>query len=188
VTTVLDHFKGDSLNAWKNKVGEIEANRVKNVAAARGTRFHSLMEEYICNNDNSMKGLMPDMAHSFRKILPYLNRIDEVYYVECQLYSEKLKIAGRTDVVCTYDGTLSILDFKTSTKTKREDWIQNYFEQATCYSLMLQELTGLEAKQIIVLIAVDDAEPQCFVKNRKDYIHSLVNKIETYHKDVTNVS
>ena len=51
VTTILSatqsQEKQDSLNRWKAKVGEKEAERVKNVAATRGTKMHSILEGYI---------------------------------------------------------------------------------------------------------------------------------------------
>ena len=183
VTTFLSHFKGDSIAKWRAKVGEEEANRVSSRASRRGTKFHSLMESYISNQEKDSflnENVMPDMKLAFKQMLPIVNRIDNVHYLETMLYSETLGLAGQVDCIAEFDGVPSVIDFKTSLRTKREEWILNYFEQCTCYSLMYEEMTGIKAKQIVVLISVDNEEPQVFVKQRKDYIPELVNKIKTF--------
>ncbi len=182
VTTFLSHFKGDSIQKWRKKVGEEEANRISQRASTRGTKFHSLMESYISNQEGFLNdSVMPDMKLAFRNMLPIVNRIDNVHYLETMLYSETLGLAGQVDCIAEFDGIPSVIDFKTSLKEKREEWILNYFEQCTCYSLMYEEMTGIKAKQIVVLISVDKrVEPQVFVKQRKDYIPELVNKIKTF--------
>jgi len=187
VTTFLSHFKGDSIAKWRAKVGEEEANRVSARASRRGTQFHSLMESYIKNEEKSTyltKDLTPDMKVSFRNMLPTLERIDNIHYVEAMLYSEAIGMAGQVDCIAEFDGVTSIIDFKTSLKPKKEEWILNYFEQCTCYSLMYEEMTGIQAKQIVVLISVDhEIHPQIFVKNRKDYITELARKVVSFRNE-----
>jgi PD-(D/E)XK nuclease superfamily len=187
VTTFLSHFKGDSIKKWRAKVGEEEANRISGRASRRGTKFHSLMESYISNQEKDSflnENVMPDMKVAFNNMLPVVNRIDNVHYLETMLYSETLGLAGQVDCIAEFDGVPSVIDFKTSLKEKREEWILNYFEQCTCYSLMYEEMTGIKAKQIVVLISVDNRiEPQVFIKQRKDYIPELVNKIKQFRME-----
>jgi genome maintenance exonuclease 1 len=188
VTTFLSHFKGDSIQKWRRKVGEEEANKISARASRRGTKFHSLMESYISNEKGFLaeKDVMPDMQNAFLNMKPTVDRIDNVHYLETMLYSETLGLAGQVDCIAEFDGVPSIIDFKTSLKTKREDWILNYFEQCTCYSLMYEEMTGIKAKQIVVLISVDhEPEPQVFVRNRSDYVPELANKIKTFRLEHT---
>ena len=183
VTTFLSHFKGDSIAKWRKKVGEEEANKISGRASRRGTKFHSIMESYISNQEKSSflnDNVMPDMKMAFNQMLPIVNRIDNVHYLETMLYSETLGLAGQVDCIAEFDGVPSVIDFKTSLKLKREEWILNYFEQCTCYSLMYEEMTGIKAKQIVVLISVDNEDPQVFVKQRGDYIPELVNKIKQF--------
>jgi genome maintenance exonuclease 1 len=182
VTTFLGHFKKESIMAWRKKVGEEEANRISGQAARRGTKFHSLMESYLGNEQNFLtEDIMPDMKQAFHDMVPTLDRIDNIHYIETMLYSEILGLAGQVDCIAEFDGVPSIIDFKTSNKLKREDWITNYFEQCTCYSLMYEEMTGIKAKQIVVLISVDgEMQPQVFVKNRKDYVPGLAEKIKEF--------
>jgi genome maintenance exonuclease 1 len=127
---------------------------------------------------------MPDMKQAFKDIQSTLNKIDNIHYIESPLYSEILGIAGRTDVIGEYEQVPSIIDFKTSLREKRESWIENYFEQGTAYSLMYEEMTGIQINQIVVIISVDGLDkPQVFVKDRIEYIDSLMTKIDAYHKE-----
>ena len=184
VTTFLSHFKGDSILKWRQKVGEEEANKISARASRRGTKFHSLMESYISNQEGFLdEKVMPDMKHAFNQFLPILDKVDNVHYLETMLYSEILGLAGQVDCIAEYDGVPSIIDFKTSLKPKREDWILNYFEQCTCYSLMYEEMTGIQCKQIVVMIAVDHHEPQVFVRNRRDYIPELARKVRQFRDE-----
>ena len=187
VTTFLSHFKGDSIAKWRKRVGDEEANRISARASSRGTKFHSLMESYIKNEEYSTyynDTLMPDMKQAFRNMLPTLERIDNVHYVEAMLYSEAIGLAGQVDCIAEFDGVTSIIDFKTSLKPKKEEWILNYFEQCTAYSLMYEDMTGIKARQIVVLISVDhEIHPQVFVKNRSQYVPELYNKIVQFREE-----
>ncbi len=184
VTTFLSHFKGDSIQKWRKKVGEEEANKISARASRRGTKFHSLMESYISNQEGFLnEDVMPDMRHAFNQFVPILDKVDNIHYIETMLYSEALGLAGQVDCIAEYDGVPSIIDFKTSLKPKREDWILSYFEQCTCYSLMYEEMTGIQCRQIVVLISVDHEEPQVFVKNRKDYVPELARKVKQFREE-----
>ncbi len=48
VTTILGATKNQQfLKEWKAKVGEQEAERIKNVSSARGTSMHKFLESYV---------------------------------------------------------------------------------------------------------------------------------------------
>lgn len=187
ITTVLGHYEKSGISKWRNKVGHSEANKISNRAATRGTKFHTLLEKYISNQpvkEILTEEVMPDMAKSFMDILPTVDRINNIHYSESTLYSEKLRVAGRTDVIGNFDDVLSVIDFKTAAKEKDEKYIQNYFEQATAYGEMYEERVGRPIGQIVVIIMVDHFElPQIFVRNKKDYIGSLKDKIEKFYKE-----
>lgn len=185
VTTFLSHFKGDSIAKWRRKVGEEEANKISARASRRGTKFHSLMESYISNQKGFLnEDVMPDMKQAFYDMQPIIDKIDNVHYLETMLYSEAIGLAGQVDCIAEYDGVLSVIDFKTSLKSKKEEWILNYFEQCTAYSLMYEDMTGIQARQIVVLISVDHEPPQVFVKRRTDYVKSLYDKIVQFREEM----
>jgi genome maintenance exonuclease 1 len=184
VTTVLGHFKKKSLIEWRNRIGNEQADAVMNRASTRGTKFHNMMEGYLRNEENFLDGVMPDMKQSFRDMQETLDLIDNIRYIESPLYSEKLGVAGRTDVIAEFGKTLSIIDFKTSTKQKKEQWIENYFEQGTAYALMYEELIGEPIDQIVILVSVDFMEhPQVFIRDKNQYIESLLEKIHLYKQE-----
>jgi ATP-dependent exoDNAse (exonuclease V) beta subunit len=96
------------------------------------------------------------------------------------LYSHKLRIAGRVDLIGMWNGKLSVIDFKTSTKQKEEENIQNYFMQCTAYALMFSELTGMWIDDIVVLIATEEGSPQIFERQIHDYQKPLMQYIDKY--------
>jgi hypothetical protein len=187
VTTLLGHFNKKKLAEWRNRVGHEEAQRISNRASTRGTKFHSLIERYLENKpikEVLHEDVMPDMRQAFIDIRPVLNRIDNIRYLECALYSTRMKIAGRTDAIADFDGQLSVIDFKTSTRLKSESYIQGYFEQTTAYAHMYEERVGTPIDQIVVIISVDqEPEPQVFVKSKELYSSSLFQKILDYYID-----
>ena len=72
-----------------------------------------------------------------------------------------------------YDGVLSIIDFKGSTRPKQEKDIENYFLQGTAYAIMWEEMTGQKVDQLVILISCDEGEVQVFKKNINDYKDTL---------------
>ncbi len=51
VTTILGKTKNQQfLKDWKAKVGEAEAERIKNLSSNRGTAMHKFLEHYITRN------------------------------------------------------------------------------------------------------------------------------------------
>lgn len=182
ITSVLGAFPKPALMEWRKRVGEEEANRISRKASTRGTALHLLCEKYLSNEEIDRWKFMPDALASFYAFKPLLHNINNIHKLEAPLYSPKLKVAGRTDCIGEYNGNISIIDFKTSTKEKKEEWIEDYFIQGCFYSLAYWELTGIFAKQIVILITVDDGNPQEFIKDTRDYIKPLISKIEKYYK------
>jgi len=177
VTTVLGENKDKTfLQKWIDTVGEEKAEQIKVQAGNRGTALHTICEDYLLNKDVYPEGVMPANIMTFSNLKPVLDtRVGKVFAVEAPLYSKKLNTAGRTDCIAEFDGVVSIVDFKTSLKPKKEEWIQDYFYQATCYSLMAEALTDLKIPQITIIITVDgQPEPQVFVKNKYLYVEKVL--------------
>ena len=184
VTTVLSHFKKKAMIDWRNRVGHEEADKISRRASIRGTKFHNMMEAYLRNEEHFLDGVMPDMKQSFRDAQETLDLIDNIHYIESPLYSEKLGVAGRTDCIAEFGKVLSIIDFKTSTRQKKEEWIDNYFEQGTAYALMYEELVGNTIDQIVIIISTDDSDrPQVFIRDKNQYIQNLLEKIHLYKQE-----
>jgi genome maintenance exonuclease 1 len=181
VTTVLSE-KTDktALFEWRKRVGNEEANKISVRAGRRGTSVHGIAERYVLNEENYYKKEVPANIDSFKQIKPIIDKnVDNIYGIELALFSKTLKAAGKTDLVAHYNGVPSIIDFKTSLKLKKEEWIENYFLQSTTYSMMFESLYKIQIPQIVIIIAVDHESPQVFVKERKQYVNKVIEIFTT---------
>lgn len=182
ITTLFGTLPKDGLKKWAERIGQEEADRITREAGFRGTHLHEICENYLSNKDNYTEN-QPDVSITlFNQLKPYLHRISKVYHLEAPVFSRKLRIAGRCDCIADFDGVPSIIDFKTSRKTKEKGWIKTYFMQATFYSIAYQELTGVKIPQIVLLFAQDDGDVQYFVESRDNYIKDLVELVKNNHK------
>jgi len=184
ITTVLSILSRESIAKWRKKVGNEEANRISHRASTRGTAVHAIIEKYINNEENFKDGYTPDIIGSFLDLKPILDgRIGRVFAQEAPLYSNHLGVAGRVDCVADFDGKLSIIDFKTSMKPKRKDWITNYFMQESAYAIMWEERTGRPVTQLVTIISVDNHDPQIFVEHRDTWVRPLRETIAQYNAE-----
>lgn len=143
--------------------------------------MHKLCEDYL--NNERVDYTDPLSFDMFNSLVPLLNQhVDNVHMQEVPLYSNYMQVAGRVDVVAEYDGRLSIIDFKTSSKEKKKEWIKGYFMQAACYAVMYEELTGIPVPQIVIMIAVEHDRPQVFIEKRNDHIYDFIRLRETFRE------
>jgi genome maintenance exonuclease 1 len=96
------------------------------------------------------------------------------------LYSDTLQLAGTVDCLAEYENELSVIDFKTSTKYKEKEYIESYFVQATCYSIMIEELFGIKAKQLVILFQTDDGESFVHKSKRSEWYETLLRMRKIY--------
>lgn len=179
VTTVMSIYNKKGIMEWRQRVGEAEANRISGKASRRGTKMHTVCENYLNNTD--LGKVMPDIMMMFRSIKPWLDdNVNNVHAIEAPLYSNHLRVGGRVDCISEFDGKLSIIDFKTSSKPKTEDKIKNYFMQCSAYAVMYEELTGIPVPRIVIIMAVEGSEPLLFVKKRNDYIDDFIELRDKY--------
>ena len=184
ITTVLSILSRDSIMKWRRRVGAEEANRISHRASTRGTAVHAIIEKYINNEENFKDGYTPDIISSFLDLKPIMDdRIGRVYAQEAPLYSNHLGVAGRVDCIADFDGKLSVIDFKTSLKPKRYDYITNYFMQEAAYAIMWEERTGRPITQLVTIISVDNNDPQVFIEHRDNWVRPLRETIEKYTEE-----
>ena len=182
ITTVLSILSEDHIRQWRARVGEEEANRISTRASRRGTAVHLIIEKYLDNEENYKDDFTPDVYGSFLSVRDILDdRIGRIYAQEAPLYSSHLGVAGRVDCVAEWDGKLSIIDFKTSKKFKKKEWITNYFIQETAYAIMWEERTGLPITQLVTLIAGDEG-PQVFIEHRDNWDKKLIETISEWKR------
>ena len=133
VTTVVNILNEKGIAEWRNKVGDYQANIISSQAANLGSRIHSIIEKYINNESDILDTATPQEKLMFGSVYSSLNRINNIYCQEAPLYSDLLKMAGRTDCIAEFDGIPSIIDFKTSRKDKK-----NTSNHTFCKALLIQ--------------------------------------------------
>ena len=184
VTTVISNNKKKQkgLAKWRKRVGKDKAAAISSRSASRGTKYHSIVEDYFNNElkiDEYKETPLPVfMFHNSKRAL---DRINNILLQEAALYSDHLEIAGRVDCIAEFDEKLSIIDFKTSATPKRENYWYDYFVQETAYACCLQELYGLTVKQLVTIVACENGETQVVIKPpKKEYLLKLIEYIDEY--------
>ena len=123
------------------------------------------MSNYIIKLKNEDKKIVD----TFNRLRFLLGNINNIVGLEIPLFSDLLRVAGTCDCIAEYNGKLSVIDFKTSRKPKKEEWIDDYYMQTFAYKLMFEEMTGIEIQQIVILVAcVESFDVQVFKKPAKD--------------------
>ena len=182
ISTICSFRNRKSIAEWRARVGAEEANKISRRATSVGTTVHSIVEDYLNNELDLDKYVDKHLAKIlFAQAKPLLNRIDNIHYQEAALYSHEFQIAGRVDCIAEFDGKLSIIDFKTSSKEKKEEWVEGYFVQETGYAKMYEERSGIKVEQIVTLITCQTGDTQVFVKNPDDYVPLLKDYISEYN-------
>ena len=190
ITTVLQRRKMEGLMEWRKKVGDDVANYIARTAAHRGTKVHHMCEDFL----NNMESDYPEKwAEHKKNFLPYvlfsqikpvlMQKVNNIFAQECGLYSDKYKVAGRVDCIGEYNGVPSIIDFKTSTKERNDDWNESYYIQASAYAEMFEERTGIEINQIVILVVTEDGIVQEFVKDKSEYLEKLIDAVDDFTTD-----
>jgi len=178
VTTVVGWEKSQFFKEWRKKNPK-ESRRVLN----RGNILHETIEDYLNNKKINLMSKPPTVAGLFMQMKSQLDEIGNIHALEVPLWSDTLGLAGRVDCVAEYNGELSIIDFKGSTREKYEAGIQNYFLQGTAYALMWQERTGTAIKKFHIIISNEDGKPcQVFTGDTMKYVKPLFDTIQKYHE------
>ena len=182
ITTILHETmaneKKESLQNWKEQ--EIAADYITQEAATIGTETHKLIENHINEVRQTDDVRLLSVAH-FNNLIPFLQKINNVHGTELRLYSNAMKLAGTSDCIASYDGELSIIDYKTKRSNQKEEWMTDHFIQGTAYAQMFKELTGIEAKQIVILVSSEKNSRMEFVKNTEDYKDLLTQRLNQYY-------
>ena len=179
ITSILAQQENLGLEAWKAKVGEKEAKRISQESARIGTAVHQMAEFYLSNYAVRLDKEEKKIMDTFNRLRFLLGNINNIVGLEVPLFSDLLRVAGTCDCIADYNNRLSIIDFKTSRKPKKEEWIDDYFMQTFAYKLMFEEMTGVEIQQIVILVAcIESFDVQVFKKPAKDadeWLKKLIN-------------
>ena len=174
VTTIIsktqDASKTESLDRWKARVGEVEAERIRNTAALRGTAMHTFLEHHIKGGNVLDLTDVGREASSMAKTIidKGFPDLQEIWGVECTVHYPGL-YAGQTDMCGIYQGRESIIDFKQSNKPKKAEWIDDYKLQLVAYATAHDQVYGTSIEQGVILMCTPDNFFQRFLVNGSEF-------------------
>lgn len=183
VTSVTGLHKKAGIEKWRKRVGEEEANRISSRAANRGTRIHTLCENYLLGNEIEV-----DMFdhHMWSQMKYWLEDVDNIHCLETPLWSDHLQVAGTVDCIGEFKGRLSVIDFKTSSRAKDRDDIHDYFMQCAAYSVAFEERTGIPIDRLVIIMGVDDGDSRIFIEKRDNWIGGF-KKLRLEYKNIKSI-
>jgi ATP-dependent exoDNAse (exonuclease V) beta subunit len=177
ITTVLSIQEKPELDNWRAAVGDEEADRVSRTATTNGTHIHNMAEAYIKNAsyDDLFKNANPLIRSRFLPLKKMLDKhVDNIFSTELKFYSNKLQVAGTTDLIAEFDGKLSIIDYKTSKRIKYPSEIKDYFIQSSVYAIMAYEMFGLEIRDIVIMMLVEGSHMIIFKEKVRNHIADYI--------------
>jgi len=193
VTTILSatipEEKKKSLDMWKQRVGDVEADKIKNEAANRGTAMHSIIEKYL---EGQGYLDLTDVGHQAHTMATQIienglkDKLSELWGIECCLYYPDLW-AGQTDVCGIYEDGEAIIDFKQSNKPKRKEWIGDYKLQLAAYALAHNEIYGTNIQKGVNLVCTKDNFFQKFVFEGEEFKqakYEWLKRVDQYYNQL----
>jgi hypothetical protein len=187
VTTILGNTKTEAtekaLASWRKRVGVEEAKLITKTAAARGTAMHSAIEATLSNEPFEIEKIAEPY---FESIMPVLMKVNNIRLIEGAVWHPN-GFAGSVDCVAEYNGVLSVIDWKTSDRTKNINWINDYFLQAAAYTAAVNRLYDLRIGQTVIAIAIAGQCPQVFKVDGRlllEYWETFNYRLKKYQSQV----
>ena len=187
VTTILGRTKNQQfLKDWKAKVGEQEAERIKNLSSRRGTSMHKFLEHYILGTGyDDLTELGQKAKAMAKKVIDIgLTPVEEYYGSEVTLHYPGL-YAGSTDLVCMHNGMETIVDFKQSNRPKQKEWVEDYYLQIAAYAMAHDYVYGSKIRQGVIMMCTPDLYYQEFKiqdSELREWKHKFLKRLDMYHE------
>jgi len=213
VTTILGSTADTTgIDKWKERVGEAEATRVSQNALDRGNIMHRLCEIYlnlpgsmttqtrleetlgltrldeeIDKQDNRAKIVGGMMFYNYIRSGSF-DRIKKTVMQEQFLWTHRNGgYAGTVDNVSELvDGSFAVIDFKTSRKPKKEEWIEDYKLQVAAYSVAVWDRYKIKISQAQIWISNEQTmDPQYFEMNTEDlklYYNKFLERLDKFYE------
>ena len=192
VTTILKATEPDekreSLQAWRDRVGEEEATRIVDSAGARGTAMHKILEKYIIEEGYLDLTNVGKEAHNMamQVIQNGLSNVTEFYGSECTLYYPGL-YAGQTDLIATHKGDMAVIDFKQTNKPKKREWVEDYCLQLAAYGMAHDFVYKTAITKAVIMMCSKDNFYQEFViagEEYRKYKHQWLERVNKYYEQI----
>lgn len=89
-----------------------------------------------------------------------LDRVTAIHGAELKVYDPSVAAAGTFDCLADVDGTLSLIDWKTSARKRDESMFEDYKVQAAAYRRLLRHVTGIDVPHAWIVVATRSGPPQ----------------------------
>lgn len=162
VTAVLGATKDmTGLEAWRKRVGDEEADRIRNEACARGEWLHGCVERYL------EQGALPEYRWGWngwwQSIHGWLSEnVTGTLVLEAPVYSPR-GYCGTLDAICEIDGEIVLCDWKNALRPKKPEYLEEYKCQLAAYRRAAEHVyrtQHLHIQTAYCVVALDLAEPQ----------------------------
>ena len=187
VTTILAKTKNQEyLTAWKNKVGNEEAERIKNLSSKRGTAMHKFLEKHILGEGyEDLTEIGQQAKPMAQKIIDIgLTPVTEYFGSEVTVHYTGL-YAGSTDLVCMHNDMETIIDFKQANRPKKREWIEDYYLQIAAYAMAHDYAYDSNIRQGVILVCTPDLYMQEFRFQDADmrkWRHKFLKRLDEYYE------
>lgn len=215
VTTILGYDADMSwLDAWRDRIGHEEADRISKSSAERGNFMHKIIENYLTFKRGSI--FSDDLFHAVTKThiefpdyhstviksavemvkgmheFGLFKNIKSIVGLEVKLVNLGYfcGYAGRTDDMhIDLKDRLIVVDFKNSIREKKVEYIEGYKEQGAAYSHAYYDMTGKfpHSTEIWIMNAANYI-PQIFTLSSKEvdyYFDKFLVKLKNFSENVT---
>jgi len=180
-TTFLGAFEDEThLIAWRKRVGEAEANRISKRSTDRGTAIHDALEHYVQGIPYDAEAATGEFFFMYEQLRVVLGELDDWSYVEHALWSDKLRVAGRCDLMGTFRKRRAILDYKNKNYVRGREDMRDYFLQGALYAVMHEERYGEKIDDIVILASEED--------KKRNKAHVFIEQVDNMRDELMDKS
>jgi CRISPR/Cas system-associated exonuclease Cas4 (RecB family) len=178
-----DEESKERLRKWAHKMdkihGEGGGEMQRQEAADNGTKFHAAIANYIKTEAPPNLEEQPTEQSRWNNALQLIEAYrPHIYAQEFGIQSDVMGYRGTPDALA-FKNCPTIIDWKTSKRVKREDWINNYKLQVTAYALACQE-HGVFVEEAIICI-FSPKRAQRFIVNIDQHREEWLSRLNQFN-------
>jgi hypothetical protein len=185
VTSIIeatsDDTKVQALMKWQKKLEKIHGIEGAKIERQKildnGTNLHQSIEDYLNEKE-------PLEHHLFSAVLPLLKVVkqSEDLILERRIFCHQYKYQGKPDCIATYDGLKTVIDWTTSVRLKRKEWVAHKFLQAGAYAIACEEI-GIKIEQLAVVVVCNEPKTyQVFSEEPTQWKLMFLDCLNKYNK------
>lgn len=185
VTTILQatmpKAEQKRLEQWRQKKQAFVGADIdsRSDAAARGTKIHELIAAQLQGKHLECPQELLEFWNPIRHMIP---AIGALIAIESAVYHPHLSYAGTLDLIASWQGQLTIFDWKTSHRIKRLEWMGDAALQVTAYKAAFECLLEIEVEQAQVVV-ISPNRIQLFEIEATHYWEAWLQRLEAYYSN-----